>query len=67
MVAGFLFLWAKASLQVAKKNRQLKGFEKQLFRSKKKSGGHLKLIIDNEQSQARKRDDDFDNGPKTWH
>ena len=65
MIAGFVYLWIRASVQIARRNKQSKvPGSKAKFR--RKTGSHLKLIIDNERNSAGPNDDSG-SGPKTWH
>ncbi len=61
MVAGFGFLYIRATLIVAKR-RRAEAAASPKARKKRKSGGHLKLIIDNDKAG----EDDVER-PKTWH
>jgi membrane associated rhomboid family serine protease len=66
MAAGFVYLWAWASLSVLRKRRALKQASKPARKSRAKKAGanqHLKLVINNEKSD----DDDDVDSPHTWH
>jgi membrane associated rhomboid family serine protease len=65
MVAGFAALWARATIQVAQRRKKA-GLSPAGKAKKRSSGGHLKLLIDNERQRGG-GDDDADSGPKTWH
>ncbi|MEO5970550.1 MAG: rhomboid family intramembrane serine protease [Bdellovibrionia bacterium] len=70
MVAGFVFLWTKASWILHKRRKALLAPEK--ARAKKRRVGsskHLKLIINNDREFESPDSDDQDPGknPKTWH
>jgi membrane associated rhomboid family serine protease len=67
MFAGFAYLWIRASLQIARRNRKQ---GKPTRRQKKRESKHLKLVINNAKSLrggASDDDDVNDGGPKTWH
>ncbi|MBC7692805.1 MAG: rhomboid family intramembrane serine protease [Methylotenera sp.] len=68
MIAGFGYLWVRASISVAKKRSKTGKVDLFGFKSKKKSKAksHLKLVIDNEREDARV-DDGAGHDPKTWH
>jgi membrane associated rhomboid family serine protease len=67
MLAGFGYLWAKASWILRKRQKSLLPPGK--ARSKRSRGGskHLKLIINNDRDFESPDDSDPGNGPKTWH
>lgn len=62
MAAGFGYLWGKAMYRVAQRRRQ----EGRLERSKKrrKASQHLKLVIDNEEEQGRRKGPGGGEGPR---
>ncbi len=65
MVGGFAALWGRAAFQAAQRRRG-QGAERARSKPKRKSGSHLKLIINNERP-GEDGGDDADSGPKTWH
>ena len=68
MVAGFGFLWARATLILRNRHRALMPPDK--ARSKKRRGKaskHLKLIINNDREFEAPDDSDGGKTPKTWH
>jgi membrane associated rhomboid family serine protease len=60
MAAGFAFLYVRATLIVAKRKRAENAASPRR-KKKGKSGGHLKLIIDNDKEKSEEEI------PKTWH
>ena len=68
MVAGLIYLFARASWIVYQRNRDLKGPSPGKKKSGKKgsSSNHLKLIVDNDQEKAAQKKAG-DKPPTTWH
>jgi membrane associated rhomboid family serine protease len=67
MFAGFGYLWVKAMYKVSQRRRKEQGTLK-ARKKRQQSGGHLKLIINNEKDLDREiSGDDAEDGPKTWH
>ncbi len=60
MIAGFGYLWVRATLNQSKKKRNGS------LRQKKIRSHHLKLIVNND-SAIESLDDDSSDNPKTWH
>jgi membrane associated rhomboid family serine protease len=70
MIAGFGYLWVRATMQLAKKRRQSgpEGRGQGPAVKTKRRRSHLKLIIDNERDLNRlMEEEDTGEGPKTWH
>jgi membrane associated rhomboid family serine protease len=65
MIAGFGYLWIRASYKLAQKNRQESKVRN--IKAKKQAKSHLKLIIDNEHESERFMREDRSKDPKTWH
>ncbi|HUP56290.1 MAG TPA: rhomboid family intramembrane serine protease [Bdellovibrionota bacterium] len=64
MAAGFVYLWAWASLSVMKKRRAAVKAGRPVKKSRAKgTAQHLRLVINNEKSD----DDDDVDSPRTWH
>jgi membrane associated rhomboid family serine protease len=63
MAAGFIYLWTKASYQIAKRRKS----DPTLARAKKKKKNHLKLITNNPRGKGGAGPDDSGEPPKTWH
>jgi len=66
MFAGFGYLWVRASILVAQKQRGQNGKQGFWNRQKKRRSNHLKLIVNNN-PDFESSDDESESGPKTWH
>jgi membrane associated rhomboid family serine protease len=63
MLAGFIYLWGKASIIVYRRRREE---EKRSPGTRKRRSKHLKLMINNDQ-EFDGPDDHSGDKPKTWH
>jgi len=68
MGVGAFYLWGLAKWQISRRNssRSFVNQLKKLTKKKRKSGKHLKLVV-NRLDEIDQADQDSDETPKTWH
>lgn len=69
MAAGFGYLYVRARLMIANRDRAASGGPSTVAKKKKsrRAGRHLKLVIDNEKEFEGDKDDSDKKPPRTWH